>query len=442
MPYSPEMRLFLNLTNNRDVRYHPFDAILTLLEDDKSMKGVVRARGKCPSCKQDFQYISKKLGYICKSCKITPSRFYVDLFYQGKRLRLFSDKTGQVLDSYQRSLNLLSHINYELDAHTFDLSSYLKAELEKFYFSTLFKTWKDSKENCSPHYLRQIEYAESYIFLKREDRFLYFRPTTDVRDIRTSDIEKFYHSLKNISPKSRYNIVGILKSFVNYLYRLEYIKHKPVFPQITLPEPSWKWLSEEQQALIFSHIPEKDKPIFIFMALHGSRPGEARGLKVLDINFNQQSITIQRAFSLNILRNTTKNKRIRVIPIHPDFIEILSQCSRDKLPEAFVFTNPRTGKSYADTTLREIWYVATKKAGIKITLYEGVRHSFASQRVSNSISLYLVSKCLGHSDLRVTQRYAQVSLEALRVAVENKSRAKIIPLQQSKTVTRPSQDDF
>ncbi len=186
----------------------------------------------------------------------------------------------------------------------------------------------------------------------------------------------------------------------------------PSFPTISIPEPKWKWLSEEQQAEIFKHIPKDDLPIFVFMSLHGVRPGEARALKVSDVNFNNQSITIQRAMTRNII-TTTKNKKIRVIPIHPDFIDNLKKLCQNKLPSAFVFTYSKTKRNYSETVLRTIWKKATKKAGIEITMYEALRHSWASQRVGK-VPLYLISKALGHSDLKVTQRYAHTNIDDLR----------------------------
>lgn len=106
------------MTNNFDIDY--LLSVLALLEDEEKMKGTIRVREKCPTCKGPFEYVNKKLGYTCKSCKTIPTRFYIDIFYQGRRVRLFSDKSGQVLDSYARALGILSSINYEIKNHEFD----------------------------------------------------------------------------------------------------------------------------------------------------------------------------------------------------------------------------------------------------------------------------------------------------------------------------------
>ncbi len=380
-------------------------------EEVKEIVGHIRTKEKCPVCNKNFKHL-EKLGFICTDCKTVPRRFYIDLHWKGKRIRIFSDKQGIPLDSYQRAYNIQAKISYEIDNHQFDPSRYVEAEQSKFYIKNLFEKWKEAK-TWSFKYQKQVKYAEGYIFK-------FFAPGHDVREIRSYDIHSFSQFLKEkkLSMKSQYNILGILKAFLSHLAKLEYIEKMPAFPTLSVPEPSWKWLSEDQQAEIFKHIPEDDRDIFIFMALHGTRPGEARGLKVGDIDFDLQAITIQRAFSGHVL-STTKNKRNRTIPIHPAFIVTLKRLCKDKLPEAFVFTYSKTKKHYGETTLRRLWAKATKKVGIKITMYEGLRHSWASQRAS-SVPIYLISKALGHCDVRVTKRYTHTDLESLRACFVEK----------------------
>jgi len=47
-----------------------------------------------------------------------------------------------------------------------------------------------------------------------------------------------------------------------------------------------------------------------------------------------------------------------------------------------------------------------------------LRHSFASFLVNAGRSLYEVQELLGHADIRTTSRYAHLSRERLREAVE------------------------
>ena len=47
-----------------------------------------------------------------------------------------------------------------------------------------------------------------------------------------------------------------------------------------------------------------------------------------------------------------------------------------------------------------------------------LRHSFASFLVNKGVSIYVVQKLLGHSQMRTTQRYAHLAQDTLADAVE------------------------
>jgi site-specific recombinase XerD len=60
-----------------------------------------------------------------------------------------------------------------------------------------------------------------------------------------------------------------------------------------------------------------------------------------------------------------------------------------------------------------------KLAGLNTKLnFHSLRHTFASWLVQRSVSIYEVSKLLGHSDLKVTQIYAHLKQENLENAVD------------------------
>jgi integrase len=116
-------------------------------------------------------------------------------------------------------------------------------------------------------------------------------------------------------------------------------------------------------------------------------------------------------------KDRTKTGKIRVIPVNTEMAGILENICRNRFGEEFVFINQRTGKHYCKTTFGEQWRAACESAGVKITAYEGLRHSWASQRVSRGISLYLVSKVLGHVDSRSSERYSHTNLNGLKTVM-------------------------
>ncbi len=81
-----------------------------------------------------------------------------------------------------------------------------------------------------------------------------------------------------------------------------------------------------------------------------------------------------------------------------------------------IFANPRTGRPFV--SIFYSWDTARKEAGLPEMRIHDLRHSFASFLVNAGRSLYEVQELLGHADIRTTSRYAHLSRERLREAVE------------------------
>jgi integrase len=66
-------------------------------------------------------------------------------------------------------------------------------------------------------------------------------------------------------------------------------------------------------------------------------------------------------------------------------------------------------------TITRAWYRIRAEAGVEMRIHD-LRHSFASLVVTSGRTLYKVQSILGHSDPKVTMRYAHLSVGTLRVA--------------------------
>jgi integrase len=165
------------------------------------------------------------------------------------------------------------------------------------------------------------------------------------------------------------------------------------------------------------------------MMLAGVRPGEARALKCSDVNLSHQSVTIHSTFSKEIYRAKRKGRKAKpiVIPIHSECLPYITDRIGSSLPAAWLFPNPRHGDHYRLTTIRKIWDRLRVKMGIKgLRLYDATRHSFASQLINKETSIYRVSRLLGHSTTKMTERYAHQDLQGLRMDLEKLSLKKVV----------------
>ena len=315
---------------------------------------------KCPKCSKVFQHIVK-IGFICPDCQTVPKKFVIDVHWRGGRDRICSDKYGKPLDSYQRANDLLSHVKLEIENHSFDPSKYAATDTKKFYTSILLEEFLQRKRGSI---------APSYIggYKKQVNRAKHFFGNSDVREIRKRDLFQYLEFLKNeekskgvpLKSKSIRNNFTNFKTFLNYLKKQEIIAVVPDFPseedisesleKIILNEKAfhYAWFKTEDQINILNAIDNRhDRNITEFLMLHGCRPGEARALRVADVNIEAQSITIKSTFSKNALRQRRKGKKSKpyVIAIHPEMVDFFIKRVRNH-PEAFIFINPRTGGPY------------------------------------------------------------------------------------------------
>jgi integrase len=380
------------------------------------MKGTIRPITRqrlCPKCRKPFSHIPK-VGYICPGCRTVPSRFFIDIHWNGKRPQIYSGKDGQPLDSYQRALNLLSTIQYEIDNRNFDPSKYVKADLEKFWASELLTRFFEQKRKSI---------APSYITAYRThvNRHKEFFKLKDVREIRKIDIKNYIEYLEttqNIGPKTLKNTADNFKTFMYWLKNeLEVLDRVPSFPIIDVKRYEYTWFSAEDQIRILEHIEEDDRPIIAFLMLHGCRPGEGRALKVKNINIERKSIMINSTFSGKEIRDRRKGRGARdlEIPIHPEMLEYFYGRANNH-PEAFVFTNPKKGTYYSRYAIERIWQRVREKANLpkRVRLYDATRHSLGSQLANSGESVYKINKILGHSTLRMTEKYLHKDIESLR----------------------------
>jgi integrase len=109
-------------------------------------------------------------------------------------------------------------------------------------------------------------------------------------------------------------------------------------------------------------------------------------------------VIIRRAFSGTVLRQFMKTKRVRVIPRDQSWRDRHVQHPRNINLEEFACLKDK--KPYSMTRASKKWKEAAGKAEYpNINLYQGTRHSLASQAVNRDVPLCSVSKFLRHTNV-------------------------------------------
>lgn len=136
----------------------------------------------------------------------------------------------------------------------------------------------------------------------------------------------------------------------------------------------------------------------------GMRVSEVTSLKVADLDIDELVIHIKGAKS--------KKDRISVLPakLQVDLRNIIAGKSRDD----FVFTSNRGG-ILTTTSLQKMFRKSLARTQVlKPATFHSLRHSFATHLLENGTDVRYVQELLGHSNIRTTQIYTQVTNPKLK----------------------------
>lgn len=332
---------------------------------------------------------------------------YVQLYWQGKQYRRFhyDNELGFIHKGMAEQIAGAINADIRKKGKAFDPRQWFKTPDYEFQVNKFVEKWLVEQTHYAPSVIRDVNRYAGY--------FIDYWQKTDIREIKKADIKQFLKDgiPGHLSPKTKRNILGLLHKVFTDAHDDEMIERLPGFPKIDVPESEIKWITREWQDKIINAIPEKDRPIFIFIRTWGVRPGEARALMWDCVDFKKEIITIRRTFSgagCNHLRDFTKTKRIRYLPFNDDLRKVFRKVRGFG---GFVFRNNQ-GRPYTSDISR-IWMEALVEVECPtpVTLYQGTRHSFATQHLDK---LHIVSQILGHTRLDMTRRYQGLNMDKIR----------------------------
>jgi integrase len=141
------------------------------------------------------------------------------------------------------------------------------------------------------------------------------------------------------------------------------------------------------------------------LLLTGARRNEVTKAKWEYVDFDRKTLLVP----------ISKTGRARVIALNGAAIDLLR--SIERLPDnPYVFPSPVTGRPCP--SLHFPWLRIRKTSGLLDLRLHDLRHSFASFLVNEGVSLYVVQGLLGHTQPRMTQRYAHLAQKTLLDAAE------------------------
>lgn len=173
-------------------------------------------------------------------------------------------------------------------------------------------------------------------------------------------------------------------------------------------------LNEQQTDELLDELEQTAKPwqvaIVALLFREGMRISEALGLRWGDVDLEQGSIRIQRAWTRQSIIEPTKGGRARAVAIHPDVHDALLRLGPGEgwiFPTSREPDRPRNHNTVRDqigARWREIGFVDELGRAIPWKSHTG-RHSLGRHWAQRGWPLRGLQEMLGHSDISITQIY-------------------------------------
>ena len=263
-------------------------------------------------------------------------------------------------------------------------------------------------------------YSEKYLtkaVTPSFNRLQAFLPDTQLEYITSKNIDQFISSVYAKSKFAASLYHRTLKAAFNKAVIWNYIQENP-FSKIKSPKVVKSfpvYLSEAELILILNKTEDQLlKDIFTTAYYTGMRLNELLNMKWNWIDFTQEIITIKNTDDFN-----TKNKRERVIPIHPKLKKIFQRYLQisTNAKNSFIFFR-KSGIKLNGEFISKQFKKAVRAAELNENIhFHSLRHSFASALVQRNVSLYAVKELLGHEDIKTTQVYSHLTQSSLSNAV-------------------------
>lgn len=172
-----------------------------------------------------------------------------------------------------------------------------------------------------------------------------------------------------------------------------------------------KWRAARRYNLL----PELDESQFVdylkpavLLSIHtGIRQGELVKIQWADVDFDLRLLSVRGGYA--------KGRKVRHIPLNDEALDMLAQWKRQRGDSALVFPG-RDGNPKAE--VKTAWRKILADAGISDFRWHDMRHHFASKLVMAGVDMITVRDFLGHSDIKMTLRYAHLAPEHKMAAVQ------------------------
>jgi integrase len=209
------------------------------------------------------------------------------------------------------------------------------------------------------------------------------------------------------------NHLTVLRKSLNTAQEWKLLGVIPKVRLLKVQPHKYDFLSEAECKSILSHSQAVIHEIILIALNTGMRFGEIIALDWQDVDLGRRILSVNKSIAHGILGSPKSNKA-RHIPLSLIVCQALNERKKDS---GYVFANEQgepLRQSYCCDALHRVCLLA----GLRKIGWHALRHTFASTLVKKGVSLKAVQELLGHSDIRMTMRYAHLGYSELRAAID------------------------
>lgn len=168
----------------------------------------------------------------------------------------------------------------------------------------------------------------------------------------------------------------------------------------------------------YSAMADYYKPFIAFLLVTGCRIGEATAVRVGDLNFKSNTVSVVRAWKKaatgRVIGAPKSARSRRVVMVDAKTMSAFADLCKDRDPSELLFIAPRGGRIHPHRFNERQWWPAMQRAGIdKHLTPHSLRHTFASWQLMAGTPPQVVQMRMGHSSLSTTSKvYAHLLLDA------------------------------
>lgn len=188
-----------------------------------------------------------------------------------------------------------------------------------------------------------------------------------------------------------------------------------------------EFFTEAQIDLIKNAIKGSDIELLVLFALStGLRQGELLALRYSDIDFSKNILKVNRTVKVvyTFDNNNKKNREVlflepktkrskRIVPIPLNIIKLIDKKDTKEL----VFTDK--GNVWEARKVYRHWISILKENNIEQKKFHALRHTYATILLIKGVDLVVVSRLLGHSSVKITEKYLHV-IPSLKIDATSK----------------------